>query len=131
MQTTLERLEPTSDLAQWQAAAALNSARYWDWGADKSGLRVLRAPAFWAADAESPKPFPNSATLTEPMSELTAPDVVADLQRFHHGGAGGPWLLWSAWETPDVSGYGLQFAGQPPLMVRRPWQAAAVVHPPN
>lgn len=129
LQITLERLEPTSKLAHWQAAAALNSARYWDWGAERSGHRVHRVPGFWAADSQSPNPFPNSATLTEPLTDLTASAVAAELQRFYDGGEGGPWLLWSAWETPDLANHGLQFAGQPPLMVRWPWQATAPVQP--
>lgn len=129
MQMTHVRLEPASDLAHWQAVAALNNARYWEWGADRSGYRTVRTPGFWAADSGSPNPFPNSATLAEPLTAWAAAPAIAELQRFYDGGAGGPWLLWSAWETPDLTGQGLQFAGQPPLMVRWPWEATSAISP--
>jgi GNAT superfamily N-acetyltransferase len=129
MQALIEKLGPSSTLAEWQAAAARNNARYWDWGSGRAGGRVLRKPGFWAADPGSPNPFPNSATLLDPLTESREAETLAELARFYRAGAGGPWLIWSAWDTPDLSRFGLQFAGQPPLMIRWPWEAPAGVTP--
>jgi GNAT superfamily N-acetyltransferase len=82
----------------------------------------------WAADAGSPSPYLNSATLVRPLDEEVADDLAARLATFYDGGAGtGSWMLWSAWPTPDLTDRGFQFAGNPPLMVL---PAGAALPPP-
>jgi GNAT superfamily N-acetyltransferase len=76
----------------------------------------------WAADPRSANPFPNSATLAQPLDEADAEDLAGRLTGFYgaDGAAGGPWMLWSAWPTPDLRAWGFHLVGHPPLMVRRP-----------
>ena len=62
----------------------------------------------------------DSATLLRTLIEDAAPELVARLDAFYAGQPGGPWLIWSAWPTPDLSAYGMQLMGHPPLMIRLP-----------
>jgi GNAT superfamily N-acetyltransferase len=122
----LERLQPSSALTEWQEAAARNNAMYWDWGAAHMNGRILRRADVQAADPGSPSPFPNSATLLEPLHPDRAADMVSELRAFYGAIQAGPFLLWSAWETPDLTPHGLVAVGHPPLMIRWPWEATAL-----
>ena len=84
------------------------------------GRRWVRWDDVWAADAASKSPFPNSATLLRPISAHEAGDIIARLDAFYAEDSGGPWMLWSAWPTPDLAPHGMRLAGYPPLMVRLP-----------
>jgi ribosomal protein S18 acetylase RimI-like enzyme len=84
------------------------------------GLPCERWEDAWAADPGLPVADPNSATLLHALTEDAALELVARLDAFYAGQPGGPWMLWSAWPTPDLSPYGMSPAGHPPLMVRLP-----------
>jgi hypothetical protein len=55
----------------------------------------------WAADTCSHSLFPNSVTLLRPLAEDAASELVARLDAFYVSRPGGPWMIWSAWPTPD------------------------------
>jgi GNAT superfamily N-acetyltransferase len=83
------------------------------------GRRWVRWDDAWAADPGLATPYPNSATLLRPMTDGAAGELVDRLSGFYDAGAGGPWVLWSPWPTPDLRGYGFAPVGQPPLMILR------------
>jgi GNAT superfamily N-acetyltransferase len=69
-------------------------------------------------DAGSPLPFFNRATLQSPVTDL---DRVLDaLRDFYRPAAGAPFLVDSAWPTPDLRPHGFALMGHPPLMLRPP-----------
>ena len=68
-------------------------------------------------DANLPLPFWNRAVLEAPMTETGT--TLATLREFYDGGAG-PFLLDSAWPTPDLRPHGFTLMGHPPLMLRAP-----------
>ncbi len=102
----------------WPSISAWNLAHMWDFPVRAMGGRSQRWPDCWAADAGSPSPFPNSATLLRPLAASEARRVTHQLAEFYCAGRGGPWLLWSAWPTPDLVEQGFQSLGHPPLMMR-------------
>lgn len=104
----------------WRALSADNLALQWEHIPHAMGKRSMRDDDVWAADAASPSPYPNSATLLRPLSEHEAGDVIARLERFYAEDTGGPWMLWSAWPTPDLTIFDMRLGGYPPLMVRLP-----------
>lgn len=116
----------TPDLADaeaWRAMSTNNLALQWEHLPRTTGGRWERWDEVWAADTASPVAFPNSATLLKPLAEEDTADIVARLAKFYAQVSGGPWMLWSAWPTPDLKPYGMFFAGYPPLMVRLPGEA--------
>src|SRR5687768_11567828 len=71
------------------------------------------------SDAASPCPFGNVAHLCRPLVDGEGPGVARALAGFYGQASGaGPYLLFSAWPTPDLTGDGLMLGGHPPLMVR-------------
>ena len=115
--TTLADL---ADTEAWRMLSVVNLARQWEHLPRTVGGRWERWDEVWAADAGSPVAFPNSATLLRPLGEAEAEELVARLARFYARQPGGPWMLWSAWPSPDLAPYGMKLAGYPPLMVRLP-----------
>lgn len=87
-----------------------------------AGGRVLEDPelGLHLADLGVQTPFGNTAHLTQPITAATRPAVVAALRSFFGGRDAGPFLLFSAWPTPDLRGDGFQLVGHPPLMLRPP-----------
>ena len=82
------------------------------------GDRVARIDGVLTmTDANLPLPFWNRAVLEAPMTETGT--TVAALREFYDGGAG-PFLLDSAWPTPDLRPHGFTLMGHPPLMLRAP-----------
>lgn len=67
-------------------------------------------------DAGSPLPFFNRATLRAPISDLDR--VLGAIRSFYGTTPAVPFLLDSAWPTPDLRGHGFVLMGHPPLMVR-------------
>jgi hypothetical protein len=67
-------------------------------------------------DAGSPLPFINRAVLERPIDDLKT--VLAHIRPFYDAGPATPFLLDSAWPTPDLSPLGFTPMGHPPLMVR-------------
>ncbi len=69
------------------------------------------------ADAGSPVPFFNRAMLEQPIEDLER--VLHELRAFYCGtGSETPFLLDSAWPTPDLRPHGFALMGHPPLMLR-------------
>jgi hypothetical protein len=78
-------------------------------------------------DAGLPLPFWNRAVLEQP---ITAADQIVPAVRDFFGTNGPPFLLDSAWPTPDLRAHGFALMGHPPLMIR-PAQPAAPPAPPE
>jgi len=112
----------------WLTLSAQNLARFWTHAPRAMEQRVREWDDVWAADAGSPSPYLNSATLVRPLAEDAVDDLATRLATFYDGGAGsGSWMLWSAWPMPDLTDRGFQLAGNPPLMVL---PAGAALPPP-
>jgi GNAT superfamily N-acetyltransferase len=80
-------------------------------------------------DAGSPVPFFNRATLEQPIDDVER--VLSELRSFYCGtGRETPFLLDSAWPTPDLRPYGFALMGHPPLM-RRPAREPLPSAPPE
>ena len=109
-----------ADLDAWRMLSARNLAAFWEYIPHAMGLPCQRWEDAWAADLVSPSPFPNSATLLRPLNEDAASELVARFDAFYASHPGGPWMIWSAWPTPDLSANGMQPGGDTPLMVRLP-----------
>lgn len=71
-------------------------------------------------DLGLPTPFANTAHLTRPLPDAAAPALVDTLRAFYASRDGGPFLLMSAWRTPDLRDFGFAPVGHPPLMFRPP-----------
>jgi GNAT superfamily N-acetyltransferase len=69
-------------------------------------------------DAGSPLPFSNRAVLEQPIDD--ARTVLDHIRPFYDAGSATPFLLDSAWPTPDLGPIGFAPMGHPPLMVRAP-----------
>jgi hypothetical protein len=72
-----------------------------------------------ACDGASTCFFINNAILTRPMTEASAASIVPTLDDyFATAASAGPYLLWSAWPTPDLRRAGYELVGHPPIMLR-------------
>lgn len=109
-----------ADIETWRALSANNLALQWEHLPRTMGKRWVRWDGVWAADAASKSLYPNSATLLRTLDAPDAAEVVERLDQFYAQDAGAPWMLWSAWPTPDLAPYGMRLGGYPPLMVRLP-----------
>jgi hypothetical protein len=109
-----------SDVEAWRVLSAQNLALQWEHIPRAAGQPVKRWDGLWAADPSSMIPIPNSATALRPLDDATAADAVKQLDAFYAQGTGAPWMLWSAWPTPDLAPYGMRPAGHLPLMFRQP-----------
>jgi hypothetical protein len=69
-------------------------------------------------DASSPLPFINRAILEQPITD--AERTVGQLREFYGESGEGPYLVDSAWPTPDLRAHGFTLMGHPPLMLRPP-----------
>jgi hypothetical protein len=99
-----------NDFVQESAAsyAAFASAR---------GDRQTRVPGVATmVDAGSPLPFVNRAVLERPLRDVDA--VTEHVRPFYDAGPSTPFLLDSAWPTPDLGPAGFVPMGHPPLMLR-------------
>jgi len=67
-------------------------------------------------DAGSPLPFSNRAVLERPIDDIRT--VLEHIRPFYDRGSATPFLLDSAWPTPDLSPIGFAPMGHPPLMLR-------------
>ena len=110
-----------SDLETWRTLSGSNLALQFEFLPRSMGKPWVRWDGVWVVDAKLPAAYPNSATMLRPLAEQEAADVVARLDEFYADeDVSGPWMLWSAWPTPDLAPYGMRAAGQTPLMVRLP-----------
>jgi len=118
------------DDAVWLGRAARSLAQGWEELARAIGGRTEHWEEAWLADAVSPNPFLNAATLTRPLRDEEAADLTARLDAFFaQRPTGGPWLLWSGWPSPDLAPLGYVLWGHPPVMVRPPGGEAPPVPP--
>jgi hypothetical protein len=99
------------------------SARSFAAFASARGDRLARLDGILTmVDAGSPVPFFNRAMLEQPIDDLER--LLHELRRFYCGTGGEtPFLLDSAWPTPDLRPHGFALMGHPPLM-RRPARAS-------
>jgi hypothetical protein len=109
-----------SDVATWQDLSAANLAAFWESLVRPMHQRLMRWDDAWAVNPACANPFPNSATLLRPAVPADVEILAARLNGFYGAASSGPWMLWSAWPTPDLSPRGFHLAGHPPLMVRLP-----------
>lgn len=86
------------------------------------GDRVSEDPqlALALTDSGSPSLFANSAVTRRPLSDGEWTEAAAWMHRFYGERPGGPWLLFSAWPTPDLRPHDFGLVGHPPLMLRPP-----------
>jgi hypothetical protein len=92
------------------------AASYADFGIAR-GDRVERVNGVATlVDAGSPLPFSNRAILEQPVDDVGA--VLEHIRPFYDAGPATPFLLDSAWPTPDLEPIGFAPMGHPPLMVR-------------
>lgn len=112
-----------ADLESWRMLASENLALQFEQMMRMMETRWVRWESAWAADAALPVSYLNSATLLRSLAQEEAGNLVARLDQFYSEETGAPWLLWSAWPTPDLASYGMQPAGETPLMVRLPGPA--------
>lgn len=109
-----------SEIDTWRTISASNLALQFEYIPRSVGKPWVRWDGVWAADTKLLAAYPNSATMLRPLAEQEAADVITRLDQFYAEDIGGPWMLWSAWPTPDLAPYGMRQAGQTPLMVRLP-----------
>lgn len=69
-------------------------------------------------DGGSPSLFVNIAVVRQPLTEERWRDVVARMHAFYAGRDGGPYLVFSAWPTPNLVPADFGRIGHPPLMLR-------------
>lgn len=80
------------------------------------GGRSLRSDAFAAADPASPAMFDNAAVLLQPPAAIDLDEAVTTITSFFPRER--PMVFLSAFPTPDLSRFGLELMGHPPLMFR-------------
>ncbi|MFN8526667.1 MAG: GNAT family N-acetyltransferase [Chloroflexota bacterium] len=102
----------------WISVSVGGLALCWSEFAHAVGGRNEDWPLAWVADGASPNPFLNAATLKRPLADGDAAELTAELESFFGARAGGPWLLWSGWPTPDLRAHGYVLWGHPPVLVR-------------
>ena len=110
----------TTDDEIWIRRALLAMADWSEYTARALGGGVQVWDDAHASDARSACPFFNNAVLRRPLEPDSVDDLVERLDRFFGIGAGGPWLLWSGWPTPELTPRGFLFWGEPPVMLRPP-----------
>lgn len=102
------------------------------WGASV-GARSVTQESFVATTADRPAFVVNCAVLLRPLEAGGVPDTMAALDDFYGFSRGtrlGRVLLFSAWDTPDLTAYGWDQVIHPPLM-HLPAGARAGAAPPG
>ena len=69
-------------------------------------------------DSGSPTPFGNVAVLRRPLRESEWAGAVRVMHHFYAQHDGGPYIVFSAWPTPDLHSMGFALVGHPPMMFR-------------
>ena len=88
--------------------------------AEARGDRVDRDDTAVLGDGGSASLFGNVAVIRRPVDESAWPALAARMLAFYGGRAGGPFLVFSAWPTPDLRHLDFGRVGHPPLMFRPP-----------
>ena len=106
------------DSTRWLAPFARNLAAFFH----PLGRRSVKWDDGWASDCGLPDHGqqchapPAAGRRGRPGTDVPAGRVFRE--------SGSPWVMWSAWPTPDLETLGYQSAGHPPLMVRAPGTTA-------
>jgi GNAT superfamily N-acetyltransferase len=79
---------------------------------------AVEDPAVAMSDGSSPSPFGNVVVVRRPVAAADWPALSERVHAFFAGRGGGPYLVFSAWSTPDLSTLGFGRVGHPPLMYR-------------
>lgn len=69
-------------------------------------------------DGGSPSPFGNVAVLRRPLRDGEWTGAIRVMHHFYAQHPGGPYVVFSAWPTPDLRPLGFGLIGHPPLMYR-------------
>lgn len=69
-------------------------------------------------DGGSPSLFANVAVVRRPLTDAGWHEAVIRMNAFYAGAGGGPYLVFSAWPTPDLTFLDFRPIGHPPLMFR-------------
>jgi hypothetical protein len=103
----------TNDFAQGEADAfaALADARG-DRALDDTELDLT------LRDSGSGSPFGNVALVRRPLGEEEWRAAATRMHDFFAQAAGGPFMLFSAWPTPNLRGLDFGLVGHPPMMLR-------------
>ncbi|MGH9279244.1 MAG: GNAT family N-acetyltransferase [Acidimicrobiales bacterium] len=83
-------------------------------------LEVHNDLSLMLVDRGSPSEFGNIAVARRPLGDREWQDAAERLHVFYSGQDGGPFLVFSAWTTPDLTGVDFGRIGHPPLMLRMP-----------
>lgn len=86
--------------------------------AEARGDVVLVDDELALTDGGSPSPFVNMAVVRRPLTAEEWRPAVERMHAFYAGRPGGPFLVFSAWPTPDLVPSDFGRIGHPPLMFR-------------
>ncbi len=81
------------------------------------------------ADGGSPSVFGNPVVLRRPLRADEWPAAAATMHAFFASRAGGDFLVFSAWPTPDLRDLGFGLVGHPPVMERMPGPSGGAAPP--
>jgi GNAT superfamily N-acetyltransferase len=83
------------------------------------GDRVeIGGPDLAMNDSGSPSLFGNVVVVRRPVADRDWPALARRIHDFYAGHDGGPYIVFSAWPTPDLAGHDFGRVGHPPLMYR-------------
>ena len=82
------------------------------------GDRVLQDDDVMLSDGGSASLFGNVAVVRRPIESSAWSDVATRMHAFYGSRAGGSFMVFSAWPTPDLRDAGFGRIGHPPLMFR-------------
>jgi hypothetical protein len=71
-------------------------------------------------DSGSMSPFGNVAALRRPLRDSEWPGAARVMHHFYAQHPGGPFIVFSAWPTPNLRDTGFGLVGHPPMMLRPP-----------
>lgn len=104
-----------------------NLAERYRFSAERAGAPLVEDDDFVGVVLSHDSVWGNDVVLLRPVQESGAESLVERLTSRLPGSGN----LWSAWPTPDLSGYGMVPFGHPPAMVRAPTPGASLPAPPG
>jgi hypothetical protein len=69
-------------------------------------------------DNGSPSPYVNPAVPRRPLGDREWREAATVMHEFFAQASGGPFIVFSAWPTPDLRSFGFDLIGHPPMMAR-------------
>ena len=118
-QQLLQRLQPGLSAAAYSSLAGARGGRVTE---DESFGLVL-------TDTASRSMFGNVVVVGRPLDPDRWESAAARMHDFYGDADGGPFLVFSAWPTPDMVPFGFGRIGHPPLMLRAPGTVPAAEVP--